>query len=259
MKSPKLVEFEGKWLTVDEIAKACGYTVRYINYRISRGKPLNRRPSSGRGVRRHMYKGKLLTVREIALDLGLSTVTVYERMYRGKPLEDPAELSKSSATRSARSLMESGERELAADNGENGKFWQDDLDARVWHMYCGGDEFGECTLSEIAALWGLSRERVRQIEESGLRKIRIMAKRGNADAAAVKEMFEALSASRSLRRLSHWEQCEQNAPGNFELTSFHETNTYLDIAKKFGDVEYGTQAHVQAAYSAAARRRALKS
>lgn len=249
----KLHEFEGHWLEVKEIACITGYTRRYIDYLVKKGLPLKRKRNGGGHATKHMYKGQMRTVREIAADLGVSTVTVYDRLYRGTPLESPVR-EKQSRRYKAAQMLESGEYATADDHGENGKFWADDLEARVWHLYCGGDDFGECTLVEIAALWNLSRERVRQVEDSACRKIRGLAARGNPDAVAACEFFRARMESLSREQPTVWEQASLNAPGNFDLTDFNDNTSYADIARKFGHAEYETQPHVVASRTAAARR-----
>lgn len=254
MTPARYLEFEGKMYSSKELEQITGYTRRYINQLVRAGLPIRRKEDHVPldRAKLHPFGGEELTAVQIAERLGVDVSVVCSRLHRGSPLDAPVQVGKSS-TRGA--LLESGEHEIGEpSNGENGLYWADDIEARVWHLHCGGDDFGECTLAEIAALWGLSRERVRQIEDVACRKIRMKALRGNKDAQALMELFKMRQKQRSSERPGVWEQASMNSPGNFDLSEFRNKTSYVDIARKFGHAEYETQSHVVASRAAAARR-----
>jgi hypothetical protein len=75
----------------------------------------------------------------------------------------------------------------------------------VWHLYCGGDHFGECTAEEIAAMWGCTRQRVEQIEYRAYAKVRRLAKIGNKDALNMLEWLRQKIELRYRSKPSHWD------------------------------------------------------
>lgn len=214
----KLIEYEGELLTAKEIAVRSGLAPETVLERHRMGKPLRR---LGRGGTRapaklFSFRGEMLTAKEIAKRLGASKAIVYARIKRGTSLDIPVCEAACVARRGGRrELLESGVHEIGSSNGENGLYWADDLEARVWHLHCGGDEFGECTLEEIGACWNFSRERVRQIEDGAFRKIRGMVARGDKDALEALSWFESRAEMRSSQPASHWERAEANSPGRF--------------------------------------------
>lgn len=209
-REPQRVPYEGQMLTAEELAPILGVTAETVRARIRNGVPLAKR-----GRRTHPelieHDGRKQTVRQWAAELRVSRNYIYARVRRGLPLDAPP-LRVAKETR----LTESGVYRVDRGEGENGLYWDDDLECRVWHMYCGGDELGELTLVEVAALWDLSRERIRQIEMVAIEKIRRDAKLGRQDAVDALTWFRLRSEQRSRERMSAWEQAEMNAPGFFD-------------------------------------------
>lgn len=246
-KNPRRALHNGQMLTAEEIAKAEGLAAETVRARMRAGLPLGRIKRQYRGAK-VVHEGREWMVSELARKLGMSTGKLYYRVKHGLPLEGPLPPRASRST----SLTDSGTHRIARGEGENGLYWCDDLEARIWHLYCGGDEFGECTLAEIAALWGLSRERVRQVQDKAIGKIRRAAQRGDHDALDALKCFRLRLEQLNEQRPGHWECAELNAPGHFNLTSWHESVSMVSIAKKFGHVEYESQPHVRASYAAVA-------
>lgn len=204
---------DGKWMTAKEIAPLVGLATRTVRERISKGLPVHRISRDYYGGLHH-YAGEMRGADEIAEMIGATRGLVHYRIKHGIPLDKPVMRKPAAGAIRAvdRSLLESGERKIAAGAGENGLYWEDDLEARVWHMYCGGDAFGECTLDEIAQLWDVTRERIRQIEHGAIAKIRARAERGDPDALALQELLVERIAMREARGPSVWDQAELIAP-----------------------------------------------
>lgn len=241
--------YKGQWMTAREIAPLAGLSVSTVRKRMSMGLPVvsERRANMSKLIE---FKGKMLTAKEIARRLGRSVGYVYHRIDNGLPLE--GELKRG---RKPKDILESGVNRIQGTAGDNGKYWEDDLEVRVWHMYCGGDDFDALTLQEIADLWDISREAVRLVETRAMNKIRALAERGNTDAVNMIAWFEMRSEARAQQKFDHWEQASLNAPGHFDLSDFRNNTSYVDIARKFGHAEYETQPHVVASHAAAERRR----
>jgi hypothetical protein len=170
------------------------------------------------------YRNQMLSVKAIAAIRGLEESTIRWRLRNGVDIDAP--------NHGGKGLDESGEFEIGSNADK--LFWEDDLEARVWHLHCGGDDFGECTLQEIAELWGMSRERVRQIEESAMRKIRVKAARGCPDAIACKLLLEERIEQMSRRRPDHWEWMEMQSPGHIELAAWEKSHSHSVVAALSG-------------------------
>lgn len=211
---PHLIAYKGQTLSAEELAPILGVTAETVRVRIREGRPLETQVRRAH-QRLIEHDGRKQTVRQWAKELGVSRKYIYVRVQRGLPLTAPMRRGKSFSKKAPR-LTESGVHRITRGEGENGLYWSDDLEARVWHLYCGGDNFGECSLNEIGALWGLSRERVRQVELKAINKIRRAAKLGKPDAVNALKWFRMRSEERSRERLSAWEQAALNAPGSFE-------------------------------------------
>lgn len=168
----------------------------------------------------HSYRGQMLSAKAIAAIRGLEESTIRWRIRHGIDLDAP--------NHGGKPMDESGEFPIGS--SADTLYWEDDLEARVWHMYCGGDNFGECSLQEIASLWGVSRQRVQQIETTAIRKIRARAKRGCADAVACQRLLKERIEAASRQRPGHWEWMELQAPGNMDLTLWGETHSHTMIA-----------------------------
>lgn len=212
-KVPMQVMHNGQMMTIEEIAAVEGLAVGTVRDRLRAGRPLGKLKRRSKGALVE-HDGRMWTVADLARELGCEKTKIYRRLKGGHPLTGPVQR----ARREPR-ILESGEFRLSRAEGENGLYWADDLEARVWHMYCGGDDFGECTLAEIAALWELSRERIRQVETEAFRKIRQLVIRGDKDAVDALAWFKMRAEMRSTEKPGHWEQAEANAPGWFEAAS----------------------------------------
>jgi hypothetical protein len=221
------VEFDGKMLTAAEIAPLVGLKASTVRHRISAGLPLG---PIKREYDTFEFRGEQRTVREIASALGRTPAFVRYRLDHSLPLEGPAKCGRKRRD----PLLESGERKISTGAGENGLYWEDDLEARIWHLYCGGDDFGECTLDEIAQCWGLTRERIRQVEFEAREKIRARAKRGDKDALALQELLRARIELREQRGPSPWEQAALNAPGAIDLAGWERAHSMSELAKRSG-------------------------
>lgn len=79
-----------------------------------------------------------------------------------------------------------------------------DIEARVARQVCGGT----CTQAELGRLWNVNRERIRQIEEAALTKLRKRA-------LWCRETRETLAALDSMRKETHVEIGERFAPPIF--------------------------------------------
>jgi hypothetical protein len=246
-QGPRVAEVDGEMLTARQISERTGLAVNTVRQRMATGQPLTRMGRRGPKTPLHEYEGEMLSRAEIARRCGRSENFVAYRIKHGIPWD--AQVLRG---RPSTDILESGVFEVSNVAGENGLYWEDDDEVRAHHRKHGGENYGELTLRQIAELWGVSHEAVRQVEERAFRKIRALAARGDSDALDMLEWMRLKTEQRSRERPGHWEQAELNAPGNFDLS------TYSDIAMKFGHVEYGSQPHVQAAHAAAERRRRSK-
>jgi hypothetical protein len=224
---PKRVEFRGQMLTAQEIAPLVGLSAKTVRDRICNGKSVE---PIRRSSKTYEFRGEMLTATEIGRALGKGPAFVHYRLDHGLPLDGPAKCGRKRKD----PLLESGERKISTGAGENGLYWEDDLDARVWHLHCGGDDFGECTLEEIAELWDVTRERIRQIEMIARGKIKRAAELGNKDALELLELLRERAEQRSQRGPSAWEQAALNAPGPINLALWEKTHSMSDLAKRSG-------------------------
>lgn len=178
---------------------------------------------------RFLFRNQMLSVREISILRGLEESTIRWRIRNGVDLEAP--------NHGGKPLDESGEHEIGS--CADSLYWEDDLECRVWHLHCGGDDFGECTLEEIGQLFGCSRERIRQIEHAAIRKIRVKAARGDADALACKRYIEERLEQISRQRPPHWEWMEMQSPGHIDLALWEKTHSHSVLAalsQRTGDI-----------------------
>lgn len=242
--APRRAEFDGEMLTAAEIAKRTGLSAKTIGERMRLGRPVQ---GSRRGPREVLYphEGELMTAGAIANAIGKTKSFVVYRLKRGLPLDDSVRLGRRRKERDP--LTQSGVRLIGSGAGENGLRWHEDDECLFWHLWHGGDGYGECTLEEIGRLWDLSRERIRQICEEALCKIKRAAERGDKDALNAVEFFRARAAQRSREPLDHWEQAALNAPGNIELSDWSESTPTAEIARMFGDEAYANSPHLKAA------------
>lgn len=209
---------DGEMLTAKEISARTGLAVSTVRSRMRAGMPLVRIPRGPKNTL-HMHEGELMTRAELARRIGKTKAFVAYRIARGIPLDAPTRRGRKPYAEelhaSVAELLESGERYIGSGAGENGLRWHEDAECLFWHLYCGGDGYGECTLEEIGMLWDISRERVRQIASIALGKIQRAAARGNKDAVNAIEFFRYKSEQRCREPLSHWEQAELQSPGGF--------------------------------------------
>lgn len=206
------MNYLGRLMTVKEIAPLVGLHHETVRKRISQGLPVTPTPRHYRAIR-FEFRGKLLTAREIARKLKRTVGYVYYRLEHGIPLEEPRRRGRAGVN-----LLESGTYAVRDAAGENGKYWEDDLEARVWHLYCGGDDFDAITLREIAELWDLSHEAVRLVEQRALAKLKAKYDSGDPDAVRMIEWMQLRAERRQRQKPSHWAQAEENAPGWFETS-----------------------------------------
>lgn len=180
--------------------------------------------SKGRAPKLYPFREEMLSTSEIAVRRGLEESTIRYRIKHGIPLDAP--------NHGGVSLTESGEHPIGS--AADALYWSDDLEARVWHMYCGGDDFGECTLHEIAALWDVTRQRVEQIQHKAIEKIRAKANRGDPDAIACRELINQRLADIARRRPSCWEWAESLSPGFIEIAAWEKTHSHAVVAALSG-------------------------
>jgi hypothetical protein len=209
-QEPLRALYKGRWMTAREIAPLVGLAVKTVRHRISSGQPVTPIQRRQR-VERFEFRGKMYTAKEIARKLNRTVGYVYHRVDNGIPMEE-----KRKRGRPPMDILESGVHSIQEAAGENGQYWEDDLDVRVWHLYVGGDDFDALTLREIAALWDLSHEAVRLVELRALAKLRAKIERGDPDAIRMVEWMRLRAERRSRQKPDHWEQAEANAPGWFD-------------------------------------------
>lgn len=247
------IEFDGRMLTAHEIAPLVGLTASTVRHRMSLGRPV---VPIKRQCETFEYNGEKRTIREIAEAIGKGTEFVRYRLTHGIPLDGPGKPGRKRKD----PLAESGEHRLGEPRGvgENGLYWEDDIDAKLWHQWIGGDDFGELTLEEIGDLWDISRERVRQIERNAVAKIKARADRGDKDALALVELLQERSELRARRAPSTWEQAEMNSPGSVDLAEWERTHSMSELAKRSGrgnDVDASLVASAKRGNAAAVRTR----
>lgn len=219
-KEPRRVLHDGKLLTAEEIAPLIGMNATTVRIRMRNGKPLERIARRGMVGVVVEHEGRQTTLGQLARDTGQSSGKIYYRYANGLPLTGEVKRKKP-----APSITESGVFRVNRAEGENGLYWSDDLECRIWHLYCGGDGYGECTLAEIAALWDLSRERIRQVEHVAINKIRRDAKLGKQDAVNALMWFEMRAEQRNSEQPDHWDQAEMNSPGHFDVAPGRKART----------------------------------
>jgi hypothetical protein len=128
------------------------------------------------------FRGQQRSVQEIAGILKLPAMTVYSRLHYGRELDAPKSLSWR--------RREHEETPMCDDTVR----YEQDVECRVARVACGGS----CTAEELAVLWNTSHQRITQIEQRALRKLRRMAV-FHGDATATLEVINALRDQQAAR------------------------------------------------------------
>jgi predicted transcriptional regulator len=142
-----------------------------------------------------LLQGEMMPIKHAADKLGVAQITVKRRHLRGEPVDMPLYHS----GRGRRGGVKHGPADFDIDAE-----WADECVAESVRLHPDG-----MTLHEVGVLVGLSRERIRQIEESALRKIRLL---GLSEREVKRALFADL-------QVAHESFDERHPPGHWGVVA----------------------------------------